>query len=276
MISNIPLQQPNKWRFSGVGRVRISIFIALSLLCVPMAAHANKSHPSSAQTSLSERIEMAKEAGVQQDVLLLVTQDVLEKKLDGNSAACLLNVVLTAKEAELPASVLEEKIREGSAKGVQGKRICMALKSMVEEMKFSKQLLTQHTNEPPKEAAIRAIHEALSQGVTHAQAEAFLSTHSNKNRKTVLEAFSLYALLKQSGVSSSQLNEFIDLVMKDDAVMSRWKELPQLFAIVTRGGVPSEVFMEKAIEAVKAGSSPHKFARELSLRPRSLGVSEEK
>ncbi|SHI71379.1 hypothetical protein SAMN05660830_00746 [Halodesulfovibrio aestuarii] len=276
MISNTVLPKGAEREVIKVKDVKFIVCITICLLCFPIIANGSDVPIASVQTRLSERIEMAKEAGIQQDVLLLVTQEVLDKKLDGESAVCILNIALAAKNSKLPASVFEEKIREGSAKRIQGERICMALKSLFKEMEFSKQLLAQYTNKTPSESEIRTMHEAFSQGATHAQAEAFLSSHHSKKIKTALAAFSLYSLLKQSGVSSSQLNEFITLVMKDDAVMSRWKELPQLFAIVTRGGVAPDDFMEKATQAVKKGTSPHKFARELSLRPRLLGVSEEK
>ncbi|SIN79368.1 hypothetical protein SAMN02745161_0793 [Halodesulfovibrio marinisediminis DSM 17456] len=258
-----------------IGRAAITACIVLSLLLLPSFASATEKAKKVVQVPFSELIESAKNAGIQQDILFLMTQEVLEKKIDKSSATCLVSLLINAKKAGMPVSILEEKIREGRAKGVAGARISKAIKGMIEEMQFSKQLLSQKTGAEPQETDLRMMCEILSQGISRTQAENFVSSYADKKINIVLEGLRLYALLSQSGVSSHQLNEFTVIVMTDEAVLMRWRELPQLFSIVIRSDVTPNVFMSKAIQAVKLGTLPHNFARELSLQPRSLGVSEE-
>jgi hypothetical protein len=180
-----------------------------------------------------------------------------------------------AQRSGLPVSFLEEKILEGRAKGIVGSKICKALADMVEEMYFSKHLFFQKTGEVPQKAALRIMYEIHAQGLPRKKTEEFVSFYADKKVSTILEGLRLYALLDQAGVPSAKFNEFIALAMQDEAILMRWKEISQLYSIVIKNGGEPEDFMNKAIKAVKSGRSPHSFARELSLQPRSLGVLEQ-
>lgn len=253
---------------------RIRFFLCIAMFCL-LFPHVVFATGKDAQTSFPKLVEIASHAGIQKETLLLVTQEVLEEKLKTKDASCLLSKLVDAKASGLPITFLEEKIMEGRAKGIPGAKICDAIESMVEEMNFSKQLLIQQTGAEPQEATLRMMFEIRAQGITRDQVEAFFSSHAGKNEAAIVEGLRLYSLLKQAGVSSHELDEFVALVMKDDATLMRWKEVPQLYSLVIRRGGASNIFMSKAIEAVKAGTLPHQFARELSLQPRSLGLSEQ-
>lgn len=252
--------------------IRFFLFIAMFCLLFPHAVFATGKDT---QIAFPQLVEVAKGAGIQKETLLLVTQEVLKEKLKTKDAACLLSKLVDARASGLPITLLEEKVMEGRAKGISGAKICGAIESMVKEMNFSKQLLIQKTGAEPQEAALRMMFEIRSQGITRDQVEAFFSSHTGKNEAAIVEGLRLYSLLKQAGIPSHELDEFVALVMKDDATLMRWKEVPQLYSLVIRRGGASNVFMNKAIEAVKAGILPHQFARELSLQPRSLGVPEQ-
>lgn len=253
---------------------RIRFFLCIAMFCL-LFPHVVFATGKDTQIAFSQLVEVAKGSGVQKETLLLVTQEVLEEKLKTKDAACLLLKLVDAKASGLPITYLEEKMMEGRAKGISGVKICGVIESMVEEMNFSKQLLVQKTGAEPQEATLRRMFEIRSQGITRDQVKVFFSSHTGKNEDAIVEGLRLYSLLKQAGVPSHELDEFVALVMKDDATLMRWKEVPQLYSLVIRRGGASNVFMSKAIEAVKDGILPHQFARELSLQPRSLGVLEQ-
>ena len=253
---------------------RIRFFLCIAMFCL-LFPHVVFAAGKGTQTAFPQLVEIAKSVGIQKEILLLVTQEVLEEKLDRKNAACLLSKLVNAKAAELPIVFLEEKVLEGRAKKVSGAKICDAIERMVEEMNFSKQLLVQKTGAEPQEFALRMMFEIRSQGATRDQVETFVSSYADKSETMIVEGLRLYSLLKQAGVPSHELDEFVALVMKDDATLMRWKEVPQLYSLVIRRGGASNVFMSKAIEAVKDGILPHQFARELSLQPRPLGVLEQ-
>ncbi|WP_290919305.1 hypothetical protein [Halodesulfovibrio sp.] len=224
--------------------------------------------------SFSKQVEMANEAKISKELLLLITQDALEDRLESQQASCLLAKLIAAQREGLPLNVFEEKVIEGRAKGVSASRICSAVNAMLVEMQFSKQLLHELTGKAPDKSIIKNMVEVSAQGISRAQQTAFVTAYASRSLKSIVEGLKLYALLKQAGVSFNELQGFMRLVMKDDATLMRWKEVTQLFSIVIATGVDPDDFITKASSAVEAGILPNAFARNFALQPRSLGVTE--
>lgn len=224
--------------------------------------------------SFSKQVEIAKEAKVSKELLLLITQDVLENTLESQQANSLLAKLIAAQREGLPLSVFEEKVIEGRAKGISASRICRAVNAMLGEMLFSKQLLQKLTGKAPDKSILQSMVEVSAQGISRAQQTTFVTTYSSRNLNSIVEGLKLYSLLNQAGVSFDELQRFMHLVMKDDATLMRWKEVTQLFSIVIARGIEPDDFIKKASSAVEAGILPNAFARNFALQPRSLGVTE--
>ncbi|OBQ46387.1 hypothetical protein [Halodesulfovibrio spirochaetisodalis] len=250
-----------------------SIVFVLSCALQPANAVAQHHSLQPNKQELASLVAQAQTIAVDDRVLLAVLKGVYTSKISKECAVNLLAAIIRTHKDGLPVSILEAKINEGLAKKVPVEIICTVIRRISEDMDFSRKLIAQYQSAPLSVQEMQTMVEALEQLQDNTQVRDFFARYKQIPVAIRIEGIKTYSLLQQAGGSPKRLRPLMAEVMKNETRLQRWKELPQLLAIALRTGIEPDIFIQKAVAAIKKNKAPHELSREFSLQPRNLGIS---
>ena len=206
-------------------------------------------------SGLREAARRAEGCGAPADALAAVLDAAQADRLDGDDAAAVLSMLLTACAEGLPGEPLAVKAAEGLAKGVPGPRLRSALRALLDDLRFAGRTLGEYgrrSHQAPQREDVAALARVLAGGMPREDAAAFAEAAPGAPPAQLVVALENLSLLPQAGFDPRQLQAVLYSGLRAASLTPDWAYLPRVVRRALERGIGRDDILA-AVDAELAG-----------------------